>query len=104
MILGLMAGYYGGWTYTIIMRFIDALMSFPMILLALVIAALLGGGMKNVIIALSISLMPSYCRLMCGQVLSVKQNDYVLAGRSMGGDMRIMTRHISSTACRPWLF
>ena len=95
MTLGLMAGYYGGWTYTIIMRFIDALMSFPMILLALVIAALLGGGIKNVIIALSISLMPSYCRLMCGQVLSVKQNDYVMAGRSIGAqDIRIMTRHI----------
>jgi peptide/nickel transport system permease protein len=95
MSLGILAGYYGGWTYTIIMRFIDSLMSFPMILLALVIAALLGGGMKNVIIALSISLMPSYCRLMCGQVLSVKQNDYVLAGRSIGApDLRIMTRHI----------
>jgi peptide/nickel transport system permease protein len=95
MSLGILAGYYGGWTYTIIMRFIDSLMSFPMILLALVIAALLGGGMKNVIIALSISLMPSYCRLMCGQVLSVKQNDYVLAGKSIGApDLRIMTRHI----------
>ncbi len=95
MTLGILAGYYGGWTYTIIMRFIDSLMSFPMILLALVIAALLGGGMKNVIIALSISLMPSYCRLMCGQVLSVKQNDYVMAGRSIGApDFRIMTRHI----------
>jgi peptide/nickel transport system permease protein len=95
MTLGTLAGYYGGWTYTIIMRFIDALMSFPMILLALVIAALLGGGMKNVIIALSISLMPAYCRLMCGMVMTVKQNDYVLAGRSIGAkDGRIMLNHI----------
>jgi ABC-type dipeptide/oligopeptide/nickel transport system permease subunit len=95
MTLGILAGYYGGWTYTIIMRFIDALMSFPMILLALVIASLLGSGMKNVIIALSISLMPSYARMMCGQVLSVKQNDYILASRSMGSDdWRVMLRHV----------
>jgi ABC-type dipeptide/oligopeptide/nickel transport system permease subunit len=95
MTLGILAGYYGGWTYIIIMRFIDALMSFPMILLALVIAALLGSGMKNVIIALSVSLMPQYARLMCGQVLSVKQNEYVLASKSIGAeDLRIMSRHI----------
>ncbi len=95
MTLGTLAGYYGGWIYILIMRFIDALMSFPMILLALVIAALLGGGVKNVIIALSISLMPVYARLMCGQVLIVKQSDYVLAEISMGAsNARIMLRHI----------
>jgi peptide/nickel transport system permease protein len=93
--LGSIAGYYGGWVYTIIMRFIDALMAFPMLLLALMIAALLGGGEKNVIIALSISLMPQYARLMSGQVLSVKQNDYVLAVKSLGAsDLRIMALHI----------
>jgi len=93
--LGLVAGYYGRWTYVIIMRFIDALMSFPMILLALVIAALLGGGIKNVIIALSVALMPAYARLMCGQVLSIKQNDYIVAERSMGAsNLRIMVRHV----------
>ncbi len=70
--LGLIAGYFGGWTYVCIMRFVDALMSFPMLLLALVVAALLGGGMKNVVLALGISMMPGYARLMCGQVLSAK--------------------------------
>jgi peptide/nickel transport system permease protein len=104
MTLGLLAGYYGGWTYIIIMRCIDALMSFPMILLALVIAALLGGGIKNVIIALSVSLLPSYARVMCGQVLSVKQNDYVTAGRSIGAtDFRIMSRHIFLNCLPPLL-
>lgn len=93
--LGSIAGYYGGWAYIIIMRLIDALMAFPMILLALMIAALLGGGEKNVIIALSISLMPQYARLMCGQVLSVKQNDYVLAVKSLGAsDLRILAYHV----------
>ena len=102
MTLGLIAGYYGGWTYTVIMRFIDALMAFPMILLALVIAALLGAGIKNVIIALSISLMPSYARMMCGQVLSVKENDYILASRSMGAeDWRVMLRHVFLNCISP---
>lgn len=96
IILGTLAGYYGGWTHNIIMRFIDALMSFPMILLALVIAALLGNGMRNLIIALSVAMMPGYARLMCGQVLSVKENDYVVASRSTGApNFRIMLRHVA---------
>ncbi|MFC1533260.1 ABC transporter permease [Thermodesulfobacteriota bacterium] len=95
MTMGLIAGYYGGWAYAVIMRFIDTLMAFPMILLALVIASLLGGGIRNIIIALCISLLPAYARLMCGQVLSVKENDYVLAGRAMGAsNLRIMLRHV----------
>jgi peptide/nickel transport system permease protein len=95
MSLGLIAGYFSGWVNTIIMRFIDSMMSFPMILLALVIAALLGGGMRNVMIALGISMLPGYARLMCGQVLSVKENDYVLAEHASGaGHLRIMLRHI----------
>ncbi len=93
--LGLIAGFYGGWPNTIIMRCTDALMSFPMIMLAMVIAALLGSGIKNVIIALSVGLIPIYVRLMCGQVLTVKENDYVMAGRSIGAsNVRIMVRHI----------
>lgn len=95
MTMGLIAGYFGGWVYAIIMRFIDALMAFPLILLALVIAALLGGGLRNLMIALGIGLVPAYARLMCGQVLSVKENDYVSAGRSIGAsNMRIMFRHV----------
>jgi ABC-type dipeptide/oligopeptide/nickel transport system permease subunit len=93
--LGLVAGYYGGVPYIIIMRFIDSLMAFPMILLALIIAALLGGGIKNVIIALTIGLIPIYARLMCGQVVTVKENDFILAERAMGaGGLRIMLRHL----------
>ncbi len=102
MTLGLIAGYYGGWTYNIIMRLIDALMSFPMILLAMVIAALLGNGMRNVIIALSVAMMPGYARLMCAQVLAVKENDYVTAGRSIGAsNLRIMMRHIVPNCLPP---
>ena len=103
MSLGLTAGYFGGWTNNIIMRIVDALMCFPMILLALVIAALLGGGLKNVMLALGIALIPGYARLMCGQVLSVRENDYVVAERSLGAsNLRIMLRHIFPN-CMPAL-
>jgi peptide/nickel transport system permease protein len=93
--LGMIAGFLGGWVYAIIMRIMDALMAFPMILLALMIAAILGGGLENVIIALAVSLMPGYARLMCGQVLVVKESDYILAARSMGSNSwYIMVRHV----------
>jgi peptide/nickel transport system permease protein len=73
-----------------------------MILLAMVIAAMLGGGMKNVILALGISLLPVYARLMCGQVLSARENDYVMAERSMGSsNMRIMFQHILPNCLPP---
>lgn len=93
--IGLIAGYFGGWLQTVIMRFVDALMSFPLMLLALILAAILGGGLKNIILAIGIGLVPAYARLMCGQVLSVKENDYVLAGRVIGANnIHIMLRHV----------
>jgi peptide/nickel transport system permease protein len=102
IIFGLIAGYYGGWVNSIIMRIIDSLMAFPMILLALVIAALLGNGMKNVIIALSVAMMPGYARMMCGQVLAVKENDYVTAGRSIGAsNLRLMFKHVLPNCLSP---
>lgn len=102
MALGLIAGYYGGWVYTIIMRMVDAFMAFPMLVLTLLIAAMLGQGMNNVIIALSVGLVPIYARLMCGQVITVKTNDYVMAGRSIGaGDLRMMLQHIFPNCLPP---
>jgi ABC-type dipeptide/oligopeptide/nickel transport system permease subunit len=93
--MGLLAGYFGGWVYTVIMRFVDSLMCFPMILLALVIASLLGGGIRNVMVALGVAMLPGYARLMCGQVLSVKENDYVLAAHSEGAsNLRVMLSHV----------
>ncbi|MBA7651841.1 Glutathione transport system permease protein GsiD [subsurface metagenome] len=102
MTLGLIAGYFGGVVGMFIMRFIDALMSFPIILLALAVCALLGGGLGNIIIALGISLMPIYARLMCGQVISVKENEYILAEKAMGAsNLRIMVSHILSNCFPP---
>ena len=100
--LGLIAGYVGGLTYVIIMRLIDALMTFPMILLALTIAALLGSGLKNIIIALGISMVPPYARLMCAQALYIKENDYVLAARAIGDSpIRVMLQHVAPNCFPP---
>jgi len=102
MMIGLTAAYFGGWVYNILMRIIDALMCFPMILMALVIAALLGGGLTNVMIALGIALLPGYARIMSAQVLSVKENDYILAEHATGaGHLLIMFRHIFPNCLPP---
>jgi peptide/nickel transport system permease protein len=101
MALGLMAAYFGGVINALIMRFIDALMSFPMLIFALVLASMLGSGLKNVIMALGVGMVAGYARLMCGQALSVKQNEYITAARSMGASsLRIMLVHIL-TNCFP---
>lgn len=93
--LGLCAGYFGGWTQTIIMRFIDALMSFPPIILMMAVAAVLGGGLKNIFVALSIGIIPIYCRLTNGQILTMKESDFISAVRLIGAsDLRIMVRHL----------
>jgi ABC-type dipeptide/oligopeptide/nickel transport system permease subunit len=102
MAIGLMAGYLGGWVSIIFMRLTDSLMAFPMILLALLIAGILGGGLKNVIVALTIGLTPSYARIMYGQALSIRENDYILAERSLGaGNIRIMLQHIFPNCLPP---
>jgi peptide/nickel transport system permease protein len=102
VVIGLIAGYFGGWTFTIIMRITDGVMAVPPLLLALVVAALLGTGVKGVMIAVSFALWPGYIRLICGQVLSVKENEYVMAARSEGvGHMGIMFRHILPNCLSP---
>jgi peptide/nickel transport system permease protein len=102
IIAGLLAGFYGSWVNAIIMRFVDTLMSIPMILLALLVAALLGGGVFNVIMALGVAMVPIYARLMCGQVLAVREQDYIMASRSMGSsNFRLLSRHILINAFPP---
>ena len=102
--MGLAAAQFGGIVFTIIMRFTDALMSIPMMLNALVIAMLLGSGIKNVIIALAVGGLAGQCRMMCGMALSIKQNDYITAERSIGAsDLRMMLRHVLPNAFPPLL-
>jgi ABC-type dipeptide/oligopeptide/nickel transport system permease subunit len=102
--LGLVAGHFGGLISMIIMRSMDALMGFPMLLLALVIAAVLGSGIHNVIIALSVATVPGYARTMYGLTLSIRENDYVMAQRAMGAsNLRIVAGHILPNALPPMI-
>ncbi|MCX7911512.1 MAG: ABC transporter permease [Dehalococcoidales bacterium] len=103
VLLGLIAGYFSTSIINmIIMRTMDLLISFPMIILALFMAAILGGGIQNVIIALSVATIPGYARVTHGVALSIKENDYILAQMAMGSDhLRTMFRHILPNALPP---
>jgi peptide/nickel transport system permease protein len=102
IVLGLLAGFMGGWTFAAIMRIMDTLMAFPMLVLALLLVAVLGAGIQNVIIALGVATIPGYTRLMCATTLSVKENEYILAQRAIGGkSLRTMTRHVLPNAIQP---
>ena len=102
--LGLIAGYAGKWPDNIISRFIDILLAFPGILLALIIVAILGTGLAKVQIAVGVSLIPAYARLVRGSVLSAKENVYVEAARAAGcSPFRIATRHILPNIFTPLL-
>jgi len=93
--LGIAAGFYGGWFDDIVMRLIDVLLAFPGILLALTIIAILGPGLTNVMVAVGIGSIPSYCRVARGSTLSVRSRDYVMSARVIGcHDARIMFQYI----------
>jgi peptide/nickel transport system permease protein len=102
IVLGLAAGYFGGWIDAVISRIIDAMLAFPSIILALVIIATLGPGIFNVMVAVGISAIPEYARLMRGSVLSVKNLPYVDAAWLVGNKpWRIMRKHIFANANGP---
>jgi peptide/nickel transport system permease protein len=94
-LLGLLAGYWGGRADGLVMRLMDAVLSFPPLVLALALGAVLGAGLTGVLIALSVVYTPTFARLMRGQVLSIKARDYVEAARALGaGHLRIMLRYV----------
>lgn len=100
--LGIISGYFGGIIDSIISRFIDSLLAVPAIILALAIGAVLGAGMWTVIVALAITLAPSYARLMRGQVLTVKETDYIKAAEVIGSNnFRILLKHVLPNCISP---
>ena len=100
--LGMIAGYYGGVLDELIMRGVDILLVFPGIILALVIAGILGPGLFNVMLALAIVGWTGYARVVRGVVLSVKEKEYVESARALGvGDWYIITRHILPSCVAP---
>ncbi len=102
-LLGAIAGYFGGWIDSVIMRISDAVLSFPSIILAMAITAARGGpGLSNALVAVVLVLWPEYARLMRGQVLSVRTNEFVTAAESIGASRwRILARHILPSTDAP---
>ena len=93
--IGLLAGYYGGWCDLIGMRFMDLMLAFPSILLAIVVVAILGPSLTNAMIAVGVMAVPQYARVVRASVLSVRGLEYVQAARALGaGDARILATAI----------
>jgi peptide/nickel transport system permease protein len=101
-LLGLLAGYAGGRTDGLVMRLMDAVLSFPPLVLALALGAVLGAGLTGVVIALGVVYTPTFARLMRGQVLTITARDYVEAARALGAPgWRIAWHHVLPNAAAP---
>ncbi len=100
--LGILAGYFGGWLDNVIMRYIDLQWAFPNILIAVYLVAVFGTGLANIIAALALAYIDDFARVARGMVLSIKEEQYVAAARTVGvSDFRIMWRHILPNAAAP---
>ncbi len=102
LLIGVISGYYGGWLDKIIMRLIDIMLAFPYVLLTIVIVAILGPSLINAMIAIGISQIPRYVRMVRASVLAEKEADYVAAERSLGAsDFELMFRSILPNCLAP---
>ncbi len=102
--MGLLAGFYGGWIDSVIMRLVDLHLAFPFILLALTINAIIGLGVRNIIISLAIAGWVEYARIARGEVLVVREREFTQAARVMGASNgRIIWRHIFPNITTPLL-
>lgn len=101
-LLGIVAGYYGRWVDAIISRCFDIMLAFPSILLAIAVVAILGPSLQNALIAIAVINIPNFGRLVRSKVLSVKQEEYIMAARAVGmKDSRILFRHILPNSISP---
>lgn len=101
-LIGLVAGYAGGWVDEILMRVTDIFLAFPAIILAMAIAAALGPNLRNTVVALTLVYWPWYARLVRGQVLQIKERDYIEAARAVGAPIpRLIGRHILPNSVAP---
>lgn len=102
--LGILAGYFGGWTDAVISRCTEALLAVPFLILAIALAAFLGPSLTNAMIAIGISATPIFIRLTRGQVLSIRQEDYVESARAVGlPTPKILSRYILPNVLPPIL-
>ncbi|PLR76004.1 peptide ABC transporter permease [Bacillus sp. V3-13] len=101
-LLGIIAGYYGKWVDTVISRLFDIMLAFPSILLAIAIVAVLGPSLTNALIAIAIINIPNFGRLIRSRVLSVKQEEFIVAAKAVGmSDQRILFVHVLPNSMAP---
>lgn len=104
IVIGSLSGYFGGWIDQMLMRLVDILMAFPGILLAIAFTAVLGPGLDHVILALCLIGWTSYARLVRGEILSLRERDFIQAARSLGcRPKRIILRHLLPNLLPPLL-
>lgn len=104
VLLGIIAGWFGGIADRIIMRVVDLQLALPLLLLALLVVAALGAGMTNLIIVLALTSWVRYARIIRGQVLAIREREFILSARAIGaGTMRIMALHILPNVATPAL-
>ena len=102
VLIGVLAGYYGGWIDTILMRYIDLQWAFPNFIIAVYLVAVFGTGLLNVVVAVSLAFLDDFARLTRGMVLSIREDEYVLAAKSLGAsDIQIMLFHVLPNAMAP---
>ncbi|HEY2419916.1 MAG TPA: nickel transporter permease [Neobacillus sp.] len=101
-LLGIIAGYYGRWVDAIISRIFDIMLAFPSILLAIAVVSILGPSLQNALIAIAVINIPNFGRLVRSKVLSVKQEEYIMAAKAVGmKDTRILFHHILPNSISP---
>jgi peptide/nickel transport system permease protein len=101
-VLGVTAGYAGGWVDNLIMRIMDVVMAFPALLLAISIVTILGPGLMNALLGITITFIPQYARLSRASVLSIKEHEFILAEHALGANpLRIVFFHILPNAITP---
>lgn len=94
-LLGLIAGYYGGWLDELIMRFVDAMLALPFLILAIALAAILGPSLQNTMLAIAIVTAPAFARVVRGEILAQREREYVQAAQALGAShTRMMLRHL----------
>ncbi len=102
--LGLLSGYAGGWVDSVIMRFTDAMLAIPFLIIAIALAAFLGPSLTNAMIAIGVAALPTFLRLSRGTVMSIRTEDYIEAARAVGNThLRIAVRHILPNMLPPLL-
>ncbi len=102
--LGMLAGFLGGWTDRILMRIVDMQLSIPLTLLALMVVAMLGPSLQNLIVILALTSWVRYARIVRGQVLALREREFVMSARSAGASLtRILARHILPNVVTPIL-